>query len=77
MASKNVAIYFQKDMKKFFPSQRYIQKYENGEIEFSVEYTNDMEILPFIKKWLPEISIIEPLDLKSKLHNDIAIALNL
>ena len=67
VASKNVSIYFQKGMKKFFPSQRYIKTLDDGSVEFSIDYTNDMEILPFIKKWLPDITIVEPIELREQL----------
>jgi predicted DNA-binding transcriptional regulator YafY len=71
LASKNVAIYFKKGMKKFFPSQKYIKTLDDGSVEFSIDYTNEMEILPFIKKWLPDIKILEPQELKNRFLDDV------
>jgi len=74
-ASKKIAKYFDKDMKKFFPSQKFIKKNIDGSVEFSINYTQPMEILPFIKKWLPDIRIISPLSLKDKFRKDLKKAL--
>jgi len=64
-ALPNIAKYFEKDMKKFFDSQKYIKK-EKGSVIFEITYTQDLEILPFIQKWLPDLVILEPLDLKNR-----------
>jgi predicted DNA-binding transcriptional regulator YafY len=74
-ASANVSRYFKNDMKKFFSSQSFIKETESGSVEFSVLYTQDMEILPFIKRWLPDIEIVEPQELRHSLYNDIQKAL--
>ena len=74
-ASSAVAIYFEKNMKKFFPSQEYIETYPNGSVRFSVEYTQPMEILPFVKQWIPDIKIIEPAELKEMLLSDLGDAM--
>ena len=71
IASRKVAIYFTDRMKKFFPSQKYIQTLDDGSVEFSIDYTNDMEILPFIKKWLPDIEILGPVELKNRFLDDV------
>ena len=63
-ATPNIARYFDKGMKKFFPSQRFIKKEEDGSIIFSVNYTQELEILPFIQKWLPDLIILSPEELK-------------
>jgi hypothetical protein len=64
-ATSNIARYFKKDMKKFFRSQKFISETKDNGVLFSVEYTQDLEILPFIQKWMPDIIIIEPSELKS------------
>ncbi len=66
-----IAKYFQKDMKKFFPSQEFIEELNDGSIRFSLLYTQPLEILPFIKRWLPDMSIIEPDTLKEEYKNDL------
>jgi predicted DNA-binding transcriptional regulator YafY len=63
-ASPNINRYFKKDMKKFFKSQKFIKQESDGSIIFSVTYTQELEILPFVQKWMPDIIIIEPLELK-------------
>lgn len=45
-------------MKPFFSSQAFIRENENG-VEFTLSYTQPMEVLPFIKRWLPGIKILE------------------
>jgi predicted DNA-binding transcriptional regulator YafY len=74
-ASANVSRYFKNDMKKFFPSQNFIKESDDGAVEFSVLYTQDMEILPFIKRWLPDIEIVEPKELRCSFYKDIQKAL--
>ncbi len=71
LASANVSIYFEKDMKLFFPTQRFKKRHEDGSVEFTVEYTQPMEIMPFIKRWLPDISILEPPELAKILNEDL------
>ena len=73
-ANKNIAHYFKKDMKKFFDSQKFIEEKEK-EVYFSIQYTQEMEILPFIKRWLPDLEIISPKELKNKLKKELILAL--
>jgi predicted DNA-binding transcriptional regulator YafY len=61
---KEVAHYFDKGMKKFLPSQKFIKKKANGNVVFELEYTQDLEILPLIQRFLPYLRILEPLDLR-------------
>jgi predicted DNA-binding transcriptional regulator YafY len=75
-ACANISRYFKNNMKKFFPSQNFIKENDDGTVEFSILYTQDMEILPFIKRWLPDIEIVEPQELRSSFYNDIQKALN-
>jgi predicted DNA-binding transcriptional regulator YafY len=75
-ASSKVAMYFKKDMKPFFPSQKFISENEDGSIDFSVKYTHFMEILPFIKQWLPDILVLHPQQLKESLFKDLKYALS-
>ena len=63
-ANPNIAIYFQKDMKKFLPSQTFKKRLKDGSIIFTLNYTQDLEILPLIQKWLPDLIILKPQELK-------------
>jgi predicted DNA-binding transcriptional regulator YafY len=74
-ASSKVSHYFQNSMKKFFISQEFIRANADGSVDFSVKYTQPLEILPFVKRWLPDIEIIEPQELRLTFKNDIKEAL--
>ena len=63
-ATPMIAKYFEKDMKKFLPSQTFQKKLEDGSVVFTLSYTQELEVLPFIQKWLPDLVILEPQELK-------------
>ena len=60
-------------MKPFFPSQKFIKTNDDGSIDFSIDYTNYMEIAPFIKQWQPDITILSPDTLREKIRKDLLI----
>ncbi len=64
-AKPNVAHYFDEGMKRFFPSQRFLERDTEGGVCFEVHYTQEMEILPFIQRWMPDLIIIEPESLRA------------
>ena len=70
-ASPKIAIYFHEGMKPFLNSQRYLKTCKDGSIEFELSYTQPIEILPFIKQWLPDIKVLEPASLKDVIKQDI------
>ncbi len=43
-----IAKYFDKDMKKFMSSQKFENRLLDGSVVFTIEYTQPIEILPFI-----------------------------
>ena len=61
--------------KKFLSSQKIIENKEY--LTLSFEITNDMEILPLVKKWLPNIKIISPKTLKDKFNEELKSYLDL
>jgi len=63
-ARLNIAKYFKKEMKKFLPSQTFVKNCDDGSVIFTLEYTQELEILPFIQKWLPDLVILEPKELR-------------
>lgn len=69
-AHGRIAVYFKESMKKFLESQTFIRE-EEGAVVFSVQYTQPLEILPFIKEWLPDMEVLEPLELKEMLINEL------
>ena len=70
-ASAEVALYFGETMKPFFPSQKFLRSNSDGSVDFTVDYTQPMEILPFIKQWQPDLTILEPESLRDKLRQDL------
>ena len=69
--SPHLALYFSEDMKPFFPSQEYVSTEEDGSIIFTVEYTQPLEILPFVKQWQPDIEILSPIELRNAMVEDM------
>jgi predicted DNA-binding transcriptional regulator YafY len=75
-ATPIVSKYFDEGMKKFLSSQQFVKKEEDGSVIFTLEYTQSLEVLPFIQRWLPDLIIVEPKELKdeyvTKLNMSIA-----
>ena len=65
-ASGFITRYFSEEMKKFYTTQKFVKKLDDGSIIFTIEYTQFMEILPFIQSWMPNITILEPKELKDE-----------
>jgi len=63
-ATPFVAKYFENGMKPILSSQKFLEKQKDGSIVFTLNYTQELEILPFIQKWLPDLVILEPQELK-------------
>ena len=63
-ANPNIAKYFKEGMKKILPSQKFKSQEQDGAVIFTLKYTQELEILPFIQKWLPDLIILEPQELK-------------
>jgi len=70
-ASSEKARYFDIGMKQFFSSQKFKEKLDDGSIIFTVNYTQSLEILPFIQRWLPHLVILEPQELKDEYLNNL------
>jgi predicted DNA-binding transcriptional regulator YafY len=65
-ATGYIAKYFDDGMKKFLSSQKFEKKCDDGSIIFTLEYTQPLEILPFIQRWMPDLIILEPQELKDE-----------
>ena len=66
-ASPAIAKYFKENMKRFFPTQTFLKQTQESDgvsVEFTIDYTQDLEILPFIQKWMPDLIILKPDSLK-------------
>jgi predicted DNA-binding transcriptional regulator YafY len=60
-----VVLYADKVAAKYFkrrplPTQKIESLNTDGTMEFSVEITHEMEILPIVKYWIPHLFVIEP-----------------
>jgi predicted DNA-binding transcriptional regulator YafY len=64
-----VAYYFKK--KKIVPTQENLEELENGDliVSFVVSHYEDIDNL--IKAWLPHIEIIDPIDYKEQITNEL------
>lgn len=71
----SISRYFEKDMKKFLSTQKFIEKIDDGSIFFTIDYTQSIEILPFIESWMPNMVIIEPQELKNEYIKRLNITL--
>ena len=77
-----VKLHISKVISKFFkrkpisPNQIIESLYDDGSMDIVLKITHQMEILPIVKYWLPDIKIIEPIYLKDKLNNILLKYLN-
>jgi predicted DNA-binding transcriptional regulator YafY len=71
LASPKVAKYFKPHMKQHFLSEKFVETHKDGSIEFSVKYTQSIEILPFVKRWLPDLKLLSPQSLVDELRVDL------
>lgn len=76
-ATPNVAHYFVEGMKPFLLSQKFDRQEEDGSILFTLEYTQPLEILPFIQRWLPDLEVLEPQELRDAYKQKLQDALKL
>ena len=67
--SKEVAKYFIR--KPLSKSQVIEEEQEDGSLIMSVEITNDMEIIPFVKYWIPHIKVLSPLSIQQRIEKDL------
>jgi len=70
-ASPQISKYFKAHMKSHFVSEKFIEELSDGSIIFSIDYSQPIEILPFIKKWLPDMKILSPQSLEDTLRREL------
>jgi predicted DNA-binding transcriptional regulator YafY len=66
LAQRSIARYFRE--KKYLRSQQIVQENPDGSLLLSYRITNEKEILPLIMRWLPDIYVISPRKLKTRLN---------
>ena len=64
---KDISRYFK--LKKFLPSQKILQEYQDGSLDISYSINNDQEILLLVKQWLPYMTIVSPKRLDIEIKN--------
>ena len=74
-ATPHVAKYFEEGMKPLLSSQKFLKKCDDGSVLFTLEYTQELEVLPSIQRWLPDLVIVEPLELKEAYRKKLEEAL--
>ncbi|MHA3890950.1 helix-turn-helix transcriptional regulator [Acinetobacter sp. GXMZU3951] len=52
--------------KKQFPQQTILKEMENGDLYLSISITHPMQLLPFVRYWIPYVQILAPEHLKQK-----------
>ena len=67
--SNVVAKYFKR--KPISKSQIIESMHEDGSMMVSVEITDDMEIIPFVKYWIPYIRVFEPVGIQEAIIKDL------
>ena len=64
------ARYFQN--KKYLTTQTVMKSKDNG-LLVSYLISNDMEIIPLIQRWIPFVSVVEPLRIKEKIYENLRL----
>jgi predicted DNA-binding transcriptional regulator YafY len=67
--SKEKAFFFKS--KQYLKSQKFVEEKTNGNIVYSYQITQLLEIEELIKRWLPHVKVIEPLELKEKIETEL------
>ena len=67
-ADKLAAKYFKR---RPLPTQKIISE-ANNSLEFTINITHEMEIIPIIKYWMPHLHVITPHSIKETINSDIA-----
>lgn len=61
--------------KQHLKSQQILETKENGNIVLKYQVTQLMEIEDLIKRWLPHMRVIEPLELKEQIESELRVYL--
>lgn len=80
--SYEVVIEVDKSIKRFFKQKKFLSsqiilKEDEENLFVSYKITNDMEILPLVRKWLPLIKIISPNFTKEKFKKELELYLDI
>lgn len=77
--SYEIVLEVDKSIKRFFKQKKFLSSQiilkEEESLFVSYKITNDMEILPLVRKWLPLIKIISPNSTKEKFKKELELYL--
>lgn len=73
--SSEVAQYFKR--KPISKSQILKSVHQDGSMEISIEITDNREIIPFVKHWIPHINVLEPKSIKDTIRKDLEVYLKI
>jgi predicted DNA-binding transcriptional regulator YafY len=65
--SSNIAKYFER--RPISTTQKIMKKYKDGSMDIAISATSDREVIHEIKKWMPDLTIVEPKELALKVKN--------
>lgn len=57
--------------KTISPTQRLVEFDEDENMIISLDISNENEIIPVVKYWLPNIKVLEPKELNDKIKKEI------
>lgn|SRR5574344_154745 len=69
LIDKSIMKYFQR--KPISQTQRFIDLDNDGNMIVSLDISNENEIIPVVKYWLPNIKVLEPKELNDKIKKEI------
>ena len=67
--SPDIAKYFKR--KPISKTQRVEELREDGSMRVSIEITDDMEIIPLVKYWIPYIQVVKPTDIREHIEKEL------
>ena len=65
----SVAFYFKQ--RSILPEQKIVRELGSGELLVSSKINHDMQLFPLIRFWLPNIKVVQPLELQHKLESGL------
>jgi len=69
LVDKSKAYYFKS--KNYLKSQKIEEKLDNGDLIVTYSVTQELEVEELIKRWMPNIKVLEPSSLKEKINTEL------
>jgi len=68
-ASVEIARYFK--AKNYLKSQKIVEELADGTLYITYKVNHELEIIPLVQRWIPYLQVIEPLELKEKIAQNV------